>query len=367
MAVIHHHYDADGEEVDVSELSTIDVVKVSAVAEPANNTPFLLLKSAAQPATPTKENDVKTKTRKKAVKAAEKAINQALFGGDGHAEKNTNTGGPGVTGQAGTDVGATQSAEADAICEQVTESSSHELQAAKGVYRDPNASPEAKRIALTIMKGAVQDSLKGDVYPDRPPGYDANDLSAVQKAEADFNAATDPIEKEEAGKKLTLERLRRLHEQHKPQSAAVKAINNDPQIEALKKQLEDHPELPADIKSQIGLLVTKSQLEKSFASDSQEATNTQIREEQIRITANPQSASGGASGVAGGVQSVSGTVTHPQLASTGVREPEPAAILGQRELELAEVQKETKSGSITDREVDLRNQITKLRLQLTHA
>jgi hypothetical protein len=213
----------------------------------------------------------------------------------------------------------------------------------------------------------VQDSLKGDVYPDRPPGYDANDLSAVQKAEADFNAATDPIEKEEAGKKLTLERLRRLHEQHKPQSAAVKAINNDPQIEALKKQLEDHPELPADIKSQIGLLVTKSQLEKSFASDSQEATNTQIREEQIRITANPQSASGGASGVAGGVQSVSGTVTHPQLASTGVREPEPAAILGQRELELAEVQKETKSGSITDREVDLRNQITKLRLQLTHA
>jgi hypothetical protein len=397
MATIEHHY-VNGEEVDPTEIDSLDVQKVSAVGAPAHDQPFLLLKSAAQPASTwrsvpfeqwddntiaacasdttiskaaknqiadrleavNKENPVK---KKKITKAVERSLNKSLYGGD-NASKGT-----APAGTVGTSDPQDGEPETDEMLRIVckAEKSDPDNPALK-VLRDPAASDEAKRIAYTLLK----EGNGGDVNPQITSQHDANDVNSVlqpgdiAKMKIEWQAETDFARKAELGERLTFETLRALH--HTPSRAVKSAVDNtdDPAPIAKLRELIKDPDLDPAVKMQAGEVITRHDLAKSAYTDSQEATNRLVAETQARVTANPQSASGGTSGVAGGVQSVSGTVTHPQLASTGKIEPEPAAVLGQRESELAEVQKETKSGSITDREVDLRNEVTKLRLQLTH-
>ena len=100
---------------------------------------------------------------------------------------------------------------------------------------------------------------------------------------------------------------------------------------------------------------------KSFASEQQEKTNAMVRSTQAQIQANPQSASG----IVYNGEKLPDDSEH--LAPTGKIEPEPSAhVTGRLEEELQEVQKNTKPGSITDRELFLREQITLAKLAASH-
>jgi hypothetical protein len=371
MTTITHHF-VDGEEVDVTELTELQVSKMSAVAAPATGTSWLVLKSAAaapaatdwrttpfdqwddstldaieSDSTITKEQErivksavakalhldqkadkVNKATEKKVKAAAKRAATDAL------AKKGTdNTGGPGL-GKPQHDVGATESAESAAILALVTDESAKELQAAKAGFLDPKQNAAVKQVMWSMLKKNANNG--GDVQPAITRSIDASSIGEIAKAEADFNAAKTSMEKQDAANRLTHARLRFFHEFSQPQD-----------------------------------------LRKSFASDQQDATNAMVRETQAKIQANPQSATGGQSGGALLPQSAAPRVQtgsiplmgslSERLTPAGKREEEPKAQLQRINDELAQVQKDTKPGSITDRERELLQQKTHVQLAMTHA
>lgn len=265
-------------------------------------------------------DNVSKTLQEKAAKAARKAINKSLAKAD-------NRGGPGVTGLpgGGGDPYAAESAEADAICALVTGTSSHELQAAKALFLDREADPHARAVAWSVLK----QGNGGNVTPAVTAHIDATEIGTV------------------AG---TI----------KPEYLA-KAIGT----------LEDNLDQITDpvLKAEAGMAITRHRLaehvKKTMASDSQERTNAMVREAQEQIKRNPQSATGGQSGGAG-LPQVGGGLASQRLAPAGKTEPEPAAQLVILANELAEVQKGTKPGSISDRERDIRQNIARVQLGLLH-
>jgi hypothetical protein len=358
----------NGREIDVTELETLEVTKVSAVDAPASGLPFLVMKSAAKAWGSYTDADVAALVAdpnvSKEIKAEIADKIEAANGADNvNTTKSDNRGGPGIAGLPGSaglnadDV----SAEADAICELITGTSSHQGQAAKEIFKNPKSSPAAKRIALTLMKGEVQDSLKGEDLDPLPPAHDANDLSAVAKAEADFNAATDPVEKENAGTKLTLERLKALHARtlarREPASKAIDT-STDPAPIARLRELVKSADLDPSVKMQAAETLTKFDLAKSAYSDQLTATADLVRATQAQIQADPQSATGASSLAQTGTIG-SGRGTPQQLAAAGRREPEPAAVLGAKEDELAKATDSIKRERLGE-------EVTRLRLAMTH-
>ncbi len=387
--------------VDATEITELQVQKVSGVAAGANGTPFLLMKSSAatdwrsvpfeqwtdETIDALEADTTVTKDQEAVVKGA---VSKALYP-DKKAEppvkKHTKekakaaalaamkgTKPPGTVGVSDPQDGEDESAEMQRIVTKAAASDNPDIQAAVKVLLDPNSSDEAKRVAYTLLK----EGNGGDVQPALPTAHDANDVNAVlqpgdlAKMRIEWERETDPVKKAELGEHLTFETLRALHHTTPSPTAMKSAVDtstDSPEVARLRELVED-PNLDPAVKMQAGEVLTKHDLAKSAYTDSQEATNRLVAETQARVTANAKPAGGGYSGVAGDalIPTTPKEDRHAtqRLAPTGKIEPEPAAVLGQLEDELAQVQKETKLGSITDREVDLRAQITRQRLAMTH-
>ncbi|HZL48669.1 MAG TPA: hypothetical protein VFC30_06610 [Solirubrobacteraceae bacterium] len=234
--------------------------------------------------------------------------------------------------------------EANRILSLVTGESSDMAQKAKAVVLDHKASPEAKRIALHICKGEVQDSLKGENLPAMPVSHDATDIGVVAKSlsdmKAEVDAETDPVRKEELGAKFTLEALRRLAARGRRErvaKSAEMAKSDTPEISKLRELAKSEGMSP-DLRAQVGAVLTKHDLKKSRWEDEQNATNALVRQTQAQVQANAQSATG-ADAMRDQVARIgSGNGSPERLAPTGKIEPEPAAQLSKTENELAKAQ-----------------------------
>ena len=244
------------------------------------------------------------------------------------------------------------------------------LTAARAVYEDPKSTVEAKAAAVKdfgqlAVIGAVNKNANngGDVQPDVNAIPSISDLHELKRA---YDDATDPAEKQTAGYLLTKANLE------------------------VRRALDS----PAGKIAKSAVLVAALQ-----SGDAGKGVSALVAADQQRVTAG-QSASlgGGVSGGAGlpttspGRQRLVGVV-HNDLGaasqtgnrgdvgsatSGGVSDVRPqaiAAVVGGEgaagELvkavnELHEVQAATKVGSITDREVDLRETITRLQLAISH-
>jgi hypothetical protein len=252
------------------------------------------------PAGVQKEYATAAKEKKRAAKRAEKerlkSIRDIAEKKPKKARKGLgtdNTGGPGVI-RTGADVAALanpdRSAEADAFLAETTNDPT--VKAALKVLRDPNASPEAKRIAAVIIKqGAVQANLHGEDLPDMPAAHDATDVTSVggpvdatylAKQRMVMEACTDPVEKERLGSEYTLNALRMLHsrgQKERAVKAAEMAADDTPEIARLR-ELSKSAELSPDLRMQVGEVLTRHDLAKSAASESQERTNALVQQTQ---------------------------------------------------------------------------------------
>lgn len=361
---------------EITELLDMQVAKVSGVTDPASGAPFLLMKSAAEPVEHhtytldeavdkavelsahgkdvqfvfhpaegvTKENlaagmaSLQEKLKKHGLEGdlvkkhtKEKAKAAALA-----AMKGTKP--PGTVGTSDPELGENESDEMLRIICKSAESDNPQIQAAVKVVNDPTSSDEAKRVAYTLLKNA---NNGGDVEPALPVAHAANDVGSVggtvsaeylTKCERAVEEAPDSVAKEQAGLELTRARLRALHERTSGNSShVVKSVDtsNDPPHIARLRELVKHPDLDAVTKSAAKEVLTRHDLRKS-AAEQQEATNRLVAETQARIQANPQSASGGASGGANIPVSddprfqISALTPAARLADEGKPEPEPA-------------------------------------------
>lgn len=380
----------------VTELDDLTVKTVSGVSAPANGISFTVIKSSADPAprdwrsvpfeqwtdvqvdalaadttvskatkaeiadkleaifkdadTPDadeQENPV-NKRDKRAVKAA------VLDSLNGRARKATtsvdNTGGPGL-GKPNTDTGATQSPEADDIQQKLesgaVKGSGPTFEAAKSVLLDPKASPEAKRVALSQLGEYLsKEGNGGDAEPN--PSAVAS-LGTGGKLDRNPSLAK-MVDWLDANKHRIVDPVRKM---------AV-----------------------SDIVSHYRLATHVS---KSAYDDANERTAEIVRHYQELSQASTGQVAPGTSGGALIPHSLdprqqTGALGSPtRLASTGRIEPEPgprvtgqaadegtAGELAKAEADLAEVKKESKPGSTSDRERDLAEQVTRLRLRMTH-
>jgi hypothetical protein len=227
-----------------------------------------------------------------------------------------NTGGPGVI-RTGADVDALRnpprSAEVDAFLAETTNDPT--VKNALKVLRDPNASPEAKRIAAVLVKqGLVQAGLHGEDLLGMPPAHDASDVNAVAgdlaKMRQEAEDCTDPVEKEQLSSKYTLEALRTLHrrgQRERAVKAAELAADDTPEIARLR-ELSKSTKLSEGLRMQVGEVLTRHDLAKSAASESQDRTNALVQQTLANAQANAQSATGAdSSGQVGRIGSGSGT------------------------------------------------------------
>ncbi len=179
---------------------------------------------------------------------------------------------------------------------------------------------EAARDRDGMSLGARAQSNNGgyiaeaDIQPtSRHSSSDFGDLKGLAKAHAE---ATDPLSRQDLGNKLTLARLRLLHERQGVAGATRKAqqytTTDPPEIAALRKQLQK-PGIAADVRAKGGEILTrydlakshqmeaiaKAEFVKSAYEDQVEQTAQLAASTQAQITSRPASLGGGQSGGAG--------------------------------------------------------------------
>jgi hypothetical protein len=371
---------------EVTEIDLLDVTKVSAVEHPAHGIPYLLMKSAAPAPAPTpviadaveivataiksRENlnpggpDQHFQLRDEAERPQLMAwLNQAGFG-DEMSKSKTKV----------RTVVKSDSAESDAILALVTGEDterSDQFRAAKGVFLDPAASLETKRVALTIMKGEVQDSLRGEQLDPMPQHNSASDINAVAKSMADPDhivklrvlhkqEGLDPVVKERAWSVLARHDLRK----HAEAERLVKGASSS-----------------APVVSSNGGVIKDIGLVRQLAGDGGKGVAGLVAADKDRATRGQPASIGGVSGIAGlqnkGPRDQVATLgSRAALGATGKIEAEPSAhpgsvggegVAGEMAKalrELDELVAKTKPGSITDRERDLRMTVAKCQLTL---
>ena len=287
-----------------------------------------------------------------------------------------NTGGPGL-GKTSHDVGATESAEADAILALVTDESAKELIAAKATVLDPKQNAHVKAVCWSLLQKNANNN--GNVQPALPAAHDADDVNAVlqpgdiAKLRMEFDACTDSVTKSALGERITFETLRAIHHTS-PKVAKSVNTTDDPEHITRLRTLIKSADLDPAVRDQAGLVLTKHDLAKAAYDDQLAATCALVQETQAHITA--ASATLGTSGGALLPRSAAPRVQtgsiplmvslSERLAPTGKIEPEPAAVLGKDEDELAKAESRCKPGS-TSRDVDFwREKVTYQRLLMTH-
>ena len=254
--------------------------------------------------------------------------------------------------------------EANRILSLVTSESSDMAQKAKAIVLDHKASPEAKRIALHVCKGEVQDSLRGEEMDPMPASHDATDIGAVAKLRKEAEDETDPVLKEELGSKATLAGLKLLASRGR-QERAVKArelaATDTPEIAKLR-ELSKSENVSPELRMQVGEVLTRHDLRKSAVEDEQQATIALIQRTQQATTAQPASLGGVSSRAqVSGIGSGDGVPEH--LAPAGRIEPEPAAQLQVKQDELAKAQKANARPDVIAR---LAEEVTFQQLRLAH-
>ena len=212
---------------------------------------------------------------------------------------------------------------------------SHEVNAARHVL---------KELGLGGSNNGGDVTPDPDAVPQLGSTGTIRDLAQLRKEAED---ETDPVRKEELSSKYTLEALRALHRRSQAERARKAAVVDDNVAIKRLRELYESPDLSADLKMKVGEVLTRNDLAKSAAQESQERTNALVRHTQANVTrrsaggptGNPSgqiaSIADGSKGAEslGGVSPVGNRGAN--TGHTGKIEPEPAAQLQQVNDELA--------------------------------
>jgi hypothetical protein len=323
------------DDVDLTEIVELNAEKVSAVGSPATGVPWLLMKGAAEG-----EPDGR---------GTPFLLLKSRAGGDADGVTIHNHYGAAAK---------SDSAEADRVQATLTGERSPDAE-------QPRHPQSGQFLPHVSGETASLGELAGPGAPVFGPHSSRGDLETALKA------ATDPRERERLAERLTLTRLREMHERKALITGhggnTMKAAT-DANIGQFRKQMDAMP--PGPEREDFGRRLTHLALLKNAYSEQLERTNAALEATMARNTVG-FSASGGdprsqtaTIGSGGGTPQDLGAVSPvgnrgDNTGRTGKIEDEPAAVLGQKEKELIEA-----TDPMT--KARLGEDVTRLRLQMVH-